>query len=83
MSDEIRRIVISRRGVDMKVVMSTETFIEKPRKGGSPPRFIMLKDKRIFILLNFLKVLISLIEVILNIKQGIIILAVTKEYEMK
>jgi hypothetical protein len=75
--------MINRKGVDLKAVMRTEIFIEKPRKGGRPPRFIMLKDIRIFRLLNFLKVLISLIEVILNIIQGIIILVVIKEYEIK
>jgi len=83
MRDEASRIIISKKGVDLRVVIRTEIFIEKPRKGGSPPRFIMLKDIRIFRLLNFLKVPISLIEVILNIMQGIIILAVIKEYEMK
>jgi hypothetical protein len=79
MSEEVSRRIMGSRGVDLKAVMSTEIFIEKPRKGGNPPRFIMLKAVKIFSLLNFLKVLISLIERILYIIQGMMMLAVIKE----
>lgn len=57
----------------------TEIFIEKPRKGGSPPRFIMLKAIKIFRLLNSFRTLISLIDEILNIVQGVTMLVVIKE----